>query len=421
MNSSVDIFPTFVSTKKKVLIIGNGFDLALHLPTLYSEFINFLNKLINHDRSKNSFDDLFQDVISEKKFNNLKLYYKLDEINFDICKITGYESNIWYKHFSNILDLETWIDFENEIENVLNNIAIFFKQYEKKIVNGENWKLYSTLNKENLTEKSDLKNLYHLLFDFDILNGWVEDKSKRSKNDNNGLKNPYKKNSKNTLEFVINEKYISKNDSLDKGKIINNLLMHLNEFIPIFYNYFNFIVSPICKRIKNPHKFDNFDYLFSFNYTKSFENFKIFKEQYHLHGFTAENMVLGVNFVDHEILTKDAIGFTKLHQNILKNTHALFFINNEFSKNDPCSFYIFGHSLGLSDKKYIDIIIKMLENEKKEHSITIFYHNSDSKDTLLKNLLSMYDQKLIENYFSKSKIKLSPAPNLLSIDESTKQ
>lgn len=101
----------------KVLITGNGFDLNFNLPTTYSDFINILNSL-----EKNNNIDFESIYSNSNNFENIKSNFN-NNIEFDIEKITSLKilikNNLWYKFFKNELNIETWIDFENKIQYVL--------------------------------------------------------------------------------------------------------------------------------------------------------------------------------------------------------------------------------------------------------------------------------------------------------------
>ena len=115
----------------KVLIIGNGFDLFHHLPTKYGHFMAVMESIENSNHSVEiSFEHLFIDKFKERfgqDYELIKQNYNTEEIVFDRTKIKEIKGklkeNTWYKHFKKILEIDTWIDFESEIENVLHQIS----------------------------------------------------------------------------------------------------------------------------------------------------------------------------------------------------------------------------------------------------------------------------------------------------------
>ena len=85
---------------KKLLILGNGFDLAHELPTKYSHFLDFCREVINVKT--------VNPVLGANFFTNsktLKFFFnKFDELDTSavgkICELST--GNIWYKYLQDI-------------------------------------------------------------------------------------------------------------------------------------------------------------------------------------------------------------------------------------------------------------------------------------------------------------------------------
>jgi len=100
---------------KRILFIGNGFDLAHKLPTSYVDFLyvvqSFLGKSFDYPNTKTEKLEKAKDEFIEK--------YKDDKEKKSII-----ENNLWINYF--VLKYKVigkgWIDFENEIRNVCNYI-----------------------------------------------------------------------------------------------------------------------------------------------------------------------------------------------------------------------------------------------------------------------------------------------------------
>lgn len=77
----------------KILVIGNGFDIAHDLPTKYKQFLDFIKEQGD--------DKFFTDEVKNMA-----------------------QDNIWMQHFKGIADLtgDNWIDFESEISRVIKDI-----------------------------------------------------------------------------------------------------------------------------------------------------------------------------------------------------------------------------------------------------------------------------------------------------------
>ena len=56
-----------------ILIIGNGFDLAHHLPTQYSDFLDFINAFLKPDGSD------YSDFIETIKTDKPKIYAEIED------------------------------------------------------------------------------------------------------------------------------------------------------------------------------------------------------------------------------------------------------------------------------------------------------------------------------------------------------
>jgi len=123
----------------KILITGNGFDLFHYLPTKYEHFILVMKTIEEIEiNEKVEFDDLFGyyfKQVTNIDYNYIKENYFADEIIFDKNKILEIKdklsSNALYKHFKNILEIDTWIDFENEIENILYQISSLIEYFNE--------------------------------------------------------------------------------------------------------------------------------------------------------------------------------------------------------------------------------------------------------------------------------------------------
>lgn len=131
----------------KILIIGNGFDLAHGLPTAYKDFMQFCN-VVPSDLLKNieHNDVIKRDVITkwnihseikaiiESALDDTSVLEKeimpmIQELNDCI------EENIWYEYFRKIEEKmkgDNWIDFESEISDVIEYVDGKIDRLEKK-------------------------------------------------------------------------------------------------------------------------------------------------------------------------------------------------------------------------------------------------------------------------------------------------
>lgn len=116
----------------KILILGNGFDLAHKLPTKYLDFLDFFSFWRSGYKGvENKNYSKFIDIRDEIQKSNRVLDDKISKLVID---------NVWIKYFTTIVSTvgENWIDFEEEICEVVklfeNNVGINFNNNIKNHV-----------------------------------------------------------------------------------------------------------------------------------------------------------------------------------------------------------------------------------------------------------------------------------------------
>lgn len=146
-----------------ILIVGNGFDLSHYLPTKYDHFMdvmaaiekkdlgkpvqNVLNNPVNtlpdlmsklleiklatdEKTYKMNFNSLFLECRDKKFIDKTKEIYDISSVELSIEKIVKFQcelkNNCWYQYFKDhVKEIETWIDFEQKIEEVVIIVAQF--------------------------------------------------------------------------------------------------------------------------------------------------------------------------------------------------------------------------------------------------------------------------------------------------------
>lgn len=349
----------------KILMIGNGFDLAHKLPTSYMDFLNFI-KLIN-EFSKNDIGEyewnnlnLFPDLMSI--YNKLhpfcrlciENYVKGGKINPIITKFLDLiNCNIWIELFNKDLkeNNQNWIDFESEISN-------FVQEFEKAF---------------NDITKNHKKPEDYMLF----------------------------------LKIFTNEfrTYVNKDELQEyKGKMLSDL----NRLIDAFEIYLVECVEKIdidefLPDIKN----QNFEYVLSFNYTNTYERLyaahrrdAVSPEYDYIHGKInnkPNNIVLGISeyLKDEEKDTNtDYIEFKKYFQRIHKKTGCQYkkWLKAIKDSDLEAELYILGHSLDATDG---DIIKELMMFSKIK--TTIYYHSTEAYGKQIACLVKILGQdNLIE-------------------------
>lgn len=307
-----------------ILVIGNGFDLYHGLKTNYIDFVKFSEELMKSAKGTKG-----------KKW----------VIN-----------NSFVRCFTKVAsENQTWIDCEKEIEIIVTMILKVL--YDKNVF---------------------IKNTNYIVKNETSLSSYEFERLKRS--------NKFCKNvSEQKIEFQNN--FFKAFQGIDKEMVMNTLKRDLNDLINLFKYYLeekviNQPVTKMSKQIKNI----NPEYVINFNYTNTYEQYGISKEDVcYIHGSVQDdNMVLGIRDVDEKDI--DSIYFKKFFQRIQKHTDVIKWdrFGEYHSLSDPirdaCT-YFFGHSLSNTDG---DIIRNIYDNSEK---IVVFYLNkADKKD---------YEQKVI--------------------------
>ena len=423
-----------------ILVIGNEFDLAHGLPTKYGDFLDFIG-ILGFESIQNNFTKITEDekkIILSKDENEkhtmeniIKGLHNKDELKKQINNILGFEEeivsqdhkrsntisykNYWVEHFFKRRNEigENWIDFEQEIGDVL-----------KKLEYNDNF-YYIIFNK--------IKNFYNIDYGFvDLFD--IEEIFKEAFGENKIDKvyiydKPISRSGGDTKNylFIWNDIY---NKTI--GDIVKNLEKDLDNLILAFEIYLKEVVQTIPVQYKdiNIENIGEIDKVISFNYTNTFS--KIYNnnvEVNYLHGNVREdlnketnNMTLGTD----EYLPKETkstnltfVYFKKYFQRIYKKLGAKYkewIVNKDIYNNDDgkegedyyidgnCkkaynNVYFFGHSLAASDKDILGEII-----ESKYTKVKIFYHDIKSYGEQIQNLIKIITQdKLLEYTYSENK------------------
>ncbi|GAA5098613.1 AbiH family protein [Chryseobacterium ginsengisoli] len=429
--------------EEKIVIIGNGFDLRHFLPTSYNHLISILSEIEKLKSGNNSvsFSDLFGKTFKEKDnwfYNQIEEFYHTENFVFDIDLITSIKNrvkeNSWFQYFKSVDEnkIETWIDFETEIERILLSVLEYFESFNK-----------NELKKPNF---GNIGGISRFFVPIDLDKEYFKNKLQSSLLKSFGIFSEYDRYLIVQEKFILNiGKYVQYYKERD---FFNFLYSSLEEFIGIFNDYIIYIINLFYSNLKEEKKedfilrngkvlFENVNQVFSFNYTSTYENFyksdvttdneflvkigaKLKKrENYYqfVHGNAISNwnddsenyinnlnkmkIVLGVDDIHDSLKKHKLFQFTKYFQKLHKETDYLFLKDfhstNEFKGFDKYTFYFWGHSLDYSDRQYIREIFKLIENSDGS-KIIIFYHSISAKGDQLKNLLGIIKKEKIERF-----------------------
>lgn len=362
----------------RLIIIGNGFDLAHGLPTSYRDFI----------------DDYWREIINNLK---AKFYYKdsFIEVNLSYLKNNRWENFNW----KNILDFSS---LRKEIEKSSDG-SLEFNNYFFCIIcykSIDNWvdieNIYYAILKEKATEKNQLFK-YH---------GTINNLNAEFEQVKNLLEN--------YLQKITIEKY--NYDEIKQIEILN----HLNEEFLIH----DFTLSKKEKEFysKKENREIKNNQLLSFNYTNTVEDYANFMGlEYnfnYIHGKLKVNE-LPIIFGFGDEMDEDYKIIENLYDNeYLKNFKSIKYLEYStykyllnYIESEPFQVFIMGHSCGLSDRTLLSTIF--------EHgnclSIKVFYHQYfDKKTEIIKDNYTDIIQNISRHFNDKKMLRKKVVEKRLS-------
>lgn len=352
-----------------ILILGNGFDLAMGRKTSYSDFIEFANNLF------------LEEVDHLQSF--------LNSNNIDIEK---YKDNLYLRFINENRSTlgENWSNLEIMISNLAEAIE-YFKQdpdilYSKgkdylKVIYTKQFREF-LVHQENFTSKffiSEIFNEFFKVLEWDKL----ERKVALSK---------------------LNEKFIYH-------------LELLTDLLEIYLSYRDYLDFEIDKIVPVETVLDAINSIsessvISFNYTHtSYELFKIPIENTHyIHGeidlnrnkSAVNTMVFGIEDKENNV-NSDLIPYQKYYQRVVKETGNLyekFFISRKLSEWGAVvskNIIVFGHSVDPLDKEIFEKCFKIVDLKRYNYRFIFTYYNESAKRSIVKNLaIILGKDKLVE-------------------------
>lgn len=367
-----------MTKKKRILLIGNGFDIAHELKTRYSDVLFTIR---NCDEMFHYYECLKNKTlsVSPKMYEEYLQYYEY----FSDKKVERFKeivkTNSWVKYFKeNNAIIEKWVDFEKEMIPVLNAIK-------------------KAMNKEKIPPNSEYFN-YVRLFSKYLSPLTFRDDS----------------------ELTINNEYVI-DGFIDRHSIVADLKAELDEFIELLEIYFSEIVQKgrLASKRREISAISP-DYIVSFNYTWTEqlyvnENVKTFN----IHGsadrgdkYIKSNIVLGIN--EDDIPSNDFIYYAKFFQRLQKRIGTTYkeFVRDaaiNSGTDDTASFnlYIYGHSLDATDKDVLRyfLIEESSENEILRPEVTyIYYYDQKDYEEKLINLIGLFGRSFVEKSLENERI-----------------
>lgn len=405
----------------RLVIIGNGFDLAHGLPTSYRDFIDdFWSDVANNfdGTNKSKYSNDLIDVnyeFMDHLLNEVKILIKevKDFSSFDTF-ITNYSKGfnqnfyddkngckLWFnnnflKSICNNLSAHKWVDIENVYYSMLKlNAKLNVKSNDSNKVNRLN--RVKKLNKEfeqikKLLEKYLLEKV-NLKFEFDF-----------NKNGNQEWKKIY--DILKPISLLSNEHDVLK--EFNNSEDVEEIKAHFEK--------------------EKKEELVNKLYFLNFNYTSTVKAYSdvlntsetIESKVNYIHGEIGNISDNKVNFGFGDEMDEDYKEIENIDDNeYLKNFKSFQYLQNS-NYNDLLSYIesekfqvlIMGHSCGLSDRTLLNTIFE----HKNCRSIKVFYHKkideSDNYTDIIQNISRHFNDKKLMRERIVNKIFCKPLPQI---------
>ena len=443
-------------------VLTSPFEHPVHCLTKLRE----IGKAIDDKSYQMNFDELFGKCRENWFVSKTKEIYQTEDVLITESQIIKTQSllkqNNWYQYFKkHVREVKTWIDFETKIEEVLKVIAIFVLRLETTISE------YGLSSKEIILDSSEKSPIGQILLTREYCNVLEVFKVLKSgyythREFQGGERGPYyqeveveyDEEDDQNFKFNIEDDYaLYQNGSykVKVDKIISSLHQQLEDFIEIFNLYLELIVDKLEPKAQIKIEAESWslpDHIYSFNYTNTFRKFyqRDIKAEF-LHGRFGEeqNIVLGISDLEDKSLKKlKAYGFTKYHQKLFKNTDYVFLdtfkekikdLTEKHEKHKNTNYanfqveqqrgndifelsrlnlniFIWGHSLDLSDKDYINDLFCLNDDIDRNVIVTVYYFDKPAKFTLLNNLLAILDKEKVEKWMKKGWLIFEKNPEI---------
>lgn len=375
----------------RLVIIGNGFDLAHGLPTGYCDFINDFWKNLKKCYQTEQYTSLlninpmYYGFLNQR---NIASYRDLKESLNTYSKDYGYNyradlhkcftsknenifefKNIFFQHICNKHLVQNWVDIENEYYRLLKECLEEPENSRAVKLNQEFQEIKNFLEKyldENIIQQF---NFYVTNDKFDeILKLFLLKPLNLAENPDHSFLKEFPKQDYADLIALDDEVLKSSNEArlqlaVDEGRIIqNNLVLNFN-YTPVLDRYIN---ATNERGIWNRRV--------AFGYTR----------QIQIHG-RLNDYDNQINFGFGDEMDDDYKRLEKKDDNeYLKNIKSFQYLQNsnykdmlDFIESGKFQVFIMGHSCGLSDR----ILLNKIFEHHNCRSIKVFYHQFDQPKT----------------------------------------
>ncbi|WP_452225762.1 AbiH family protein [Lacinutrix cladophorae] len=404
----------------RIILIGNGFDLAHGMNTSYRHFIDDYWKNCIKEIKELTYREKYQNQelavgqrtiipITAKNFSEL-----ISDLKKDDTQITF--KNKFFQIISKKSYIENWVDIENEYYTILKNTtnksrpSVYgsnikalnsdFKKVQDRLVDYLN-KIQGEFKSNFDSNLQSIKNIigYKIYHPFDL-----NDFSEASINQRAEIEyNLLKKDIEGILENKISINEVEEN----KRKIIQRIDI-TNPFIEIRKLLQSKYARDLFDLIPDQTVFLNFNYTFTddiYNNPKEFDTYNDKKysvvKSIHIHGTidSKDNNPIIFGFGDE--LDEEYKSLEKLNNNdYLENIKSINYLESEnykklleYINSGNFQVFIFGHSCGISDRTLLNTIF---EHENCA-SIKLFFHekseDNDNFSDIVRNISRNFNDK----------------------------
>lgn len=408
----------------KLVIVGNGFDLAHDLQTSYNHFMNDFWSSLEYNRN----EELIKEVISInemylanfpfskiKNFKDFNSHFRqyVDENGYDFVetryycrnnKTSGFKvvfefRNLFFKQI-NLKSLENWIDIENEYFNQLKIIS-------KRKITSYNGSREEADKNQIIKNKLSAKKLND---EFSIIKRLLKSYLIKTVQSQYNFSNGRILNFDKLLQlFEVKPLYLSKTNENNiyltefQREDYEDLLKFDDELVDADTHS---ILQPFLNDSEKKTVFLNFNYTSSLypyiNLIKSKSYGNYYKSEIiSIHGLLENYGDFEINFGFGDEMDEDYKFIENLNDNeYLMNFKSFKYLRNRHYKNlldyidsDKFQVYIMGHSCGLSDRTLLNTIFE----HEYCRSIKVFYHKredgSDNFTEIVQNVSRHFDDK----------------------------
>jgi Bacteriophage abortive infection AbiH len=390
----------------RLIIIGNGFDLAHGLPTSYRNFIDdfwkdfkdkckgdFYKELVSTHDAYDGYYTGYKQIENYNDFkSNLKEYCKDYGYNFydnnctaisNFIDVFRFKSDFFY--LINQKNSENWVDIENEYYRLLKEI-VKSEGYDKKVA----------VKKLN-DEFEQVKSLLEIYLKDKVLNVYNSSLQANNRIEYNKFINLLKPI---TLKEIDIQNEFSSEDFDEMSKIFN---------------------EQFETGIKNTSL-----YVLTFNYTSTFEryvnNINESRDKVgtnYIHGFIGNDNNYKINFGFGDEMDDDYKIIENLDDNeYLKNFKSFQYLQNQnykhlldFIDREKFQIYIMGHSCGLSDRTLLNTVFE----HNNCRSIKVFYYKNGDYDNyteIIQNISRHFNKKALMRSKIVNKTFCEPMPQI---------